>query len=103
MPSSSASASGERRNSLIGGGSARRKAAPCRAATQIATPSSYVWIPGQQPKALVDALNHPCGKIDAAAIAGHVNPDAVKLGFRLGRKTELAHRRRFCSAEAAPC
>src|ERR1017187_4278930 len=29
MPSSSASASGERRNSLIGGGSARRKAAPC--------------------------------------------------------------------------
>src|ERR1022692_1461016 len=68
--------------------------------TQIATPSSHVWIPGQQPKALVDALHHPCGKIDAAAIAGHVNPDAVKLGFRLGRKTELAHRRRFCSAES---
>src|ERR1039457_6835242 len=68
--------------------------------TQIATPSSHVWIPGQQPKALVDALHHPCGKIDAAGIAGHVNPDAVKLGFRLGRKTELAHRRRFCSAES---
>src|ERR1022692_2161694 len=68
--------------------------------TQIATPSSHVWIPGQQPKALVDALHHPSGNIDAAALAGHVNPDAIKLGFRLGRETELAYRRRFCSAES---
>jgi len=54
--------------------------------TQVVAPSSHVWIPRQQPKALVDALHHPSGNIDAAALAGNVNPDAVKLGFRLGRK-----------------
>ena len=28
----------------------------------------------------------PSGDVDATALAGHVNPDVVKLGFRVGRK-----------------
>jgi hypothetical protein len=37
--------------------------------TQIVTPSTHVWIPGQQPKALLDALHHRSGNIDAAALS----------------------------------
>jgi len=55
-------------------------------------------VSGQQPKAFRDALNCASGNIDASAVAGDVHPDAVKLGFRLGQKTRLAHRRAFCSA-----
>jgi hypothetical protein len=62
------------------------------------TATAHVRIPGQRPETLGDAFHHAGGNLGAAALAGDVNPDVVKLGFRLRRKTELAHQRRFCAS-----
>jgi hypothetical protein len=67
-----------------------REAAQARAEIAVAA-AADVGISSQEPETLGDALHHTGGDIGATALAGDVNPDAVKVGFRLGRKTKLAH------------
>jgi hypothetical protein len=57
----------------------------------LVTLSTQVRKPGKEPKPLGDALHYSGSDIDAAAFARDADPDAIEPGFRLGRKTELAH------------
>ena len=58
-----------------------------RETSKAETPNKRILAPAAE--TFSNAFQHTVCDINVTALTGDANPDAVKLGFRLGRKTKL--------------